>query len=222
MHKGDVIAEIDPADYAARVKQAEADLAIARGAGRRGRRAGLRHRGGLQGRALVGEGGARRLDRVGRLGRSAAAGGARVALARAGRCAKGRARSVARQGAARRRTRCRRSASTTRRRRTTPPRAAGAGQGAGGDGRARRARRAEEHVGEARGRLSQSAPIAAQIAAGARAGADLAHARVKSAEAQLELARLQLGYTAIKRARRRHGVEADGARGSAGRRRLSR
>src|SRR6185312_5411392 len=32
----------------------------------------------------------------------------------------------------------------------------------------------------------------------ARANADLAHARVQSAEAQLELARLQLGYTAVK------------------------
>jgi membrane fusion protein (multidrug efflux system) len=48
-----------------------------------------------------------------------------------------------------------------------------------------------------RGRLSQSSPIEAQIAA-ARAQADLAHARVKSAEAQLELARLQLSYTAVK------------------------
>jgi membrane fusion protein, multidrug efflux system len=58
-------------------------------------------------------------------------------------------------------------------------------------------RGAEEHVGEMRGRLSQSSPIEAQIAT-ARAQADLAHARIKSAEAQLELARLQLSYTAVK------------------------
>ncbi|HEY1584783.1 MAG TPA: HlyD family secretion protein, partial [Polyangia bacterium] len=58
-------------------------------------------------------------------------------------------------------------------------------------------RGAEERVGEMRGRLSQSSPIEAQIAT-ARANADLAHARVNSAEAQLELARLQLGYTAVK------------------------
>jgi membrane fusion protein (multidrug efflux system) len=51
-------------------------------------------------------------------------------------------------------------------------------------------------VSEARGRLSQSSPIEAQNAA-ARAQADLAHARVKSAEAQLDLARLQLSYTRI-------------------------
>lgn len=51
-------------------------------------------------------------------------------------------------------------------------------------------------VGEAQGRLDQSAPIGAQIAA-AHANADLAHARVKSAEAALELARLQLSYTRV-------------------------
>jgi membrane fusion protein (multidrug efflux system) len=57
-------------------------------------------------------------------------------------------------------------------------------------------RAASSRVGEARGRLSQTAPVAPQIAA-ARAGADLAHARVRSAEAALALARLQLGYTHI-------------------------
>jgi membrane fusion protein (multidrug efflux system) len=57
-------------------------------------------------------------------------------------------------------------------------------------------RAAESRVGEARGRLSQSAPIAPQIAA-ARAGADLARARVRSAEAALALAKLQLEYTRV-------------------------
>ena len=51
-------------------------------------------------------------------------------------------------------------------------------------------------MGEARGKVSQSAPIAPQIAA-ARANADLANARVRSAEASLALAKLQLGYTKI-------------------------
>ena len=55
---------------------------------------------------------------------------------------------------------------------------------------------AESHVGEARGRLSQSTPIAPQIAA-AKAGVDLAYARVRGAEAALALARLQLDYTRI-------------------------
>ncbi|HLK89777.1 MAG TPA: HlyD family secretion protein [Polyangia bacterium] len=57
-------------------------------------------------------------------------------------------------------------------------------------------RSAESRVGEAQGKVSQSAPVAPQIAA-ARANADLAQARVRSAEAALSLAKLQLGYTKI-------------------------
>ena len=57
-------------------------------------------------------------------------------------------------------------------------------------------RAASSRVDEARGRLDQSTPIAAQIAS-ARASAELAHARIKVAEATLELARLQLSYTKI-------------------------
>lgn len=56
---------------------------------------------------------------------------------------------------------------------------------------------AQERVGEARGKLSQSSPIQAQIAT-AKANADLAHARAKSAEAQLDLAKLQLEYTTVR------------------------
>jgi len=57
-------------------------------------------------------------------------------------------------------------------------------------------RGAQSRVFEARGRLGQSTPVAPQIAA-ARAGAALAAARVRSAEAALALARLQLDYTRI-------------------------
>jgi membrane fusion protein (multidrug efflux system) len=57
-------------------------------------------------------------------------------------------------------------------------------------------RSAESRVGEARGRVDQSAPVAPQIAA-AHAGAALAEARVRSAEAALALAKLQVGYTRI-------------------------
>ena len=57
-------------------------------------------------------------------------------------------------------------------------------------------RGAQSRVVEARGRLSQSTPVAPQIDA-ARAGAALAAARVRSAEAALTLARLQLDYTRI-------------------------
>jgi membrane fusion protein (multidrug efflux system) len=55
---------------------------------------------------------------------------------------------------------------------------------------------ASTRVGEARGRLDQSTPIIAQIGA-AKANADLAHARIRVAEAVLELARLQLSYTKV-------------------------
>jgi membrane fusion protein (multidrug efflux system) len=57
-------------------------------------------------------------------------------------------------------------------------------------------RLASTRVDEARGRLDQSTPIAAQIAS-AKANADLAHARIKVAESTLELARLQLSYTKV-------------------------
>ena len=55
---------------------------------------------------------------------------------------------------------------------------------------------AQSRIGEARGRLDQSAPVAAAVAA-VMAQAKLAHAREKSAEAALALARLQLGYTKV-------------------------
>jgi membrane fusion protein (multidrug efflux system) len=57
-------------------------------------------------------------------------------------------------------------------------------------------RLAGTRVGEARGRLDQSTPIVAQIAA-AQANAQLAHGRIKVAEASLELAKLQLSYTKV-------------------------
>jgi membrane fusion protein (multidrug efflux system) len=55
---------------------------------------------------------------------------------------------------------------------------------------------AESRISEARGRLDQSAPVAAATAA-AQANARLAHAREKSAEASLALAQLQLSYTKV-------------------------
>jgi membrane fusion protein (multidrug efflux system) len=55
---------------------------------------------------------------------------------------------------------------------------------------------ARGRVGEAEGRLSSSSPVAASVAA-AQANAKLAHAREKSAEASLALARLQLSYTKV-------------------------
>jgi membrane fusion protein, multidrug efflux system len=55
---------------------------------------------------------------------------------------------------------------------------------------------AQSRSGEARGRLDQSAPVNQTIAV-AQANARLAHARQKSAQAALDLAKLQLAYTRI-------------------------
>jgi membrane fusion protein (multidrug efflux system) len=57
-------------------------------------------------------------------------------------------------------------------------------------------RAAFARVSEAAGRVAQNAPIDAQIAV-ARAAADLAAARVQSAEAALDLTKLQLSYTHV-------------------------
>ncbi len=55
---------------------------------------------------------------------------------------------------------------------------------------------AQSRIGEARGRLDQSATVPQAIAV-AQANARLAHARQKSADASLALARLQLSYTRL-------------------------
>jgi membrane fusion protein, multidrug efflux system len=55
---------------------------------------------------------------------------------------------------------------------------------------------AVSRVAEARGRLQQSSPVGAQLAA-AHAAAELARARVKGAEAALRLADLQRSYTRV-------------------------
>ncbi len=55
---------------------------------------------------------------------------------------------------------------------------------------------AQANVQQAQGRLEQSAPVSAQVAA-AQAQARLAHARVQAAEAALQAAQLSLSYTHI-------------------------
>jgi len=55
---------------------------------------------------------------------------------------------------------------------------------------------AQSRIGEAQGRLAQTSPVEAAVAA-AEANAKLAHARQRSAGAALELARLQLSYTKV-------------------------
>jgi membrane fusion protein, multidrug efflux system len=55
---------------------------------------------------------------------------------------------------------------------------------------------ARSRIAEAQGRVEQSTPVAAQLAA-AQANADLAHAHVASAETNLAQAKLNLSYTTI-------------------------
>ncbi|MEI8254464.1 MAG: efflux RND transporter periplasmic adaptor subunit, partial [Deltaproteobacteria bacterium] len=55
---------------------------------------------------------------------------------------------------------------------------------------------ATSQIGQAEGRLEQSAPVEVLLAQ-ARARADLANARVRSSEAALTLSRLQLSYTTV-------------------------
>jgi membrane fusion protein (multidrug efflux system) len=57
-------------------------------------------------------------------------------------------------------------------------------------------RLAQSRIGEAQGRVEQSTPVDAQLAA-VKANADLAHARVTGAEAALAQARLNLSYTRL-------------------------
>jgi membrane fusion protein (multidrug efflux system) len=194
--KGDPIAEIDDADYLAREKQAEAELATAdaqaKAADAQEQVIEATSRGGLaSARAMVSG------SSAGVSSAAAQADAARAALNRAQVDAKKAELDLNR-------------AKELRLANAVPPQAVDnaqatfdSAQAAVAQSRAQLAlaeqsrNSALAQVGEAQGKLSQSAPVDAQIAT-ARAQADLAHARVASAKAQLDLAALQLSYTKIK------------------------
>ncbi len=193
--KGDVLAEIDDAEYVARVKQAEAEVATARAqasaADAQVQVVEATSKGGLaSARAMVSG------SSAGVGSAAAQAESARAALARAEVDAKKAALDLNR-------------AKELRQANAIPSQALDNAQAANDSAQAALAQSraqlalAEQakgsalaQVGEAQGRLSQSAAVDAQIAT-ARAQADLAHARVDSAAAALDLARLQLGYTKV-------------------------
>ena len=202
VHKGDIIAEIDPSDYAARVKQAEADLASQQAqAAAADAQVSVTEAGSKGGLSSA---------RAALAGSTVSVGSAEAQLQSA-QAALLRAQADARKAELDlSRAKELKAANAVPQERVDNAQAAydsavaAQAQAKANVAMATEARRAaESHVGEMRGRLSQSSPIEAQIAT-ARAQADLAHARVKSAEAQLELARLQLSYTAVK-------APADGA-----------
>lgn len=196
VHKGDVIAEIDPADYAARVKQAEAELASQQA-----------QAAAADAQVAVTEAG----SRGGLSSARAALAGSTVSVSSAeAQLAAAQASLLRAQADARKaeldlsRAKELKAANAVPQERVDNAQAANdaavaaLAQAKAQVAVAQEARKAaQEHVGEMRGRVNASSPVAAQIAA-VRAQADLAHARVQAAEAQLELARLQLSYTAVK------------------------
>jgi len=179
--KGDLILELDDADFAARVQQAEAELETATAQAAE-----------ADARAQVASAGARggfSSARAGVSGSSAEAATAQAGLARA--------RAEERRAALDlQRAKDLRAASVVPQQRLDDAQAAyEVARAALQQARAGVAA-ANSRVGEAQGRLAQTAPVEAAVAA-ADAGAKLAHAREKSAQAALDLARLQLSYTKI-------------------------
>jgi membrane fusion protein, multidrug efflux system len=194
--KGDAIAEIDDADYTAREKQAEAELATAQAqaqaADAQVQVTEATSRGGLASARAMVSGTSAGVS-------SAAAQGeaARAALNRSEVDAKkaelelNRAKELRQANAVS-------SQALDNAQATFDSAQAAVAQARAQLSLAQQSRNAAlAQVSEAQGKLSQSAPVDAEIAT-ARAQADLAHARVDSAKAQLDLAKLQLSYTKIK------------------------
>jgi membrane fusion protein (multidrug efflux system) len=194
--KGDPIADIDDADYLAREKQAEAELATAeaqaQAADAQVQVIEATSRGGLVSAKAMVSG-----SSAGVTSAAAQADAARAALNRAQVDAKKAELDLNR-------------AKELRQANAVPPQAVDnaqatydSAQAAVAQARAQLAlaeqsrNTALAQVSEAQGKLSQSAPVDAEIAT-AHAQADLAHARVDSSKAQLDLAKLQLSYTKIK------------------------
>jgi membrane fusion protein, multidrug efflux system len=193
--KGDPIADIDDADYTAREKQAEAELATAnaqaQAADAQVQVIEATSRGGLaSAKAMVS-------------GSSAGVGSA-AAQADAARAALNRSEVDAKKAEL-----DLNRAKELRQANAVPPQAVDNAQAVFDSAKAAVAQSraqlalaeqsrnsAPAQVSEAQGKLSQSAPVDAEIAT-AKAQADLAHARVASSKAQLDLAALQLSYTKI-------------------------
>ncbi|MEY2936767.1 MAG: rane fusion component of tripartite multidrug resistance system [Pseudomonadota bacterium] len=192
---GELIAQIDPAEYLARVRQAEAELESAK----------------AQAASVDAEVAIVTARSTGGLSSARAAySGSSVGVASAqAELAAARAGLVGAQAEARKAASALGRAQELRAANAVAPEALDNAQAAHDAAQASVARAqaqiaaAEEagraataRISEAAGRVAQSEPIAAQIAA-ATANATLAHARVGSRAAELELAQLQLSYTKI-------------------------
>jgi len=195
VHKGDLLLELDPADYAAKEAQAEAELATAQaqaeGAKAQEEIVAATSKGGLASARAVLAG-----SNFGVNSAAAQAAVARAAVQRA------EAESRKAELDLNRAQELKRANAVPQERLDTAQIASDEARAALAQAKAQLAladetkRSAESRVGEARGRLSQSEPIAPQMAA-AHAATLLAQARVASASASLALAKLQSGYTRI-------------------------
>ena len=193
--KGALLVELDGADYAARAAQAEADLDIANAqaeaADSQAQVAAASARGGFSSARAMMSGSA-----VGVQSAVAMMAAAKAGLARAEADANKSTIDLKRTQELRQQNVVAQSALDDAQARAAEAQAMLQQARANLDAAGETKRAAESRVGEARGKLDQSAPVSSQIAV-AEANARLAHARVKSAQASLVLARLQLSYTKI-------------------------
>jgi membrane fusion protein (multidrug efflux system) len=193
--KGDLLVEIDPADLAARVKQAEAELAAAKAqagaADADVRIVSATSKGGLS---------AAQAQLSGTAG-SVASAAAQIEAARAAVVRSQAEASRADTDLARAQS-LRKDEAVPQAQVDTAQSNALAAHAAVAQAQAQLAaaedmkRTAQTQIAEAQGRVEQSAPVDAKLAQ-ASAQAELAHARVDASEAALTLAKLQLSYTHI-------------------------
>jgi membrane fusion protein (multidrug efflux system) len=195
LKKGDVIAQLDDADYTAKVKQAEAELASA-GAQAAAAEAEVRivqatSKGGLTSARAAYSG-----SSVGVASARAQIEAAKATLVRAESDVRKTDNDLKRAEELRAANAVPQERLDNARSANDSARASVAQANAQLAAAEEAKHAASARVSEAEGRVAQSAPIDAQIAA-AQANADLAHAHVASAQAALDLAKLQLSYTKI-------------------------
>ncbi len=195
VHAGDLLVEIDPADLTAHEKQAEAELAAARAqAAAADAQVGIASatsKGGLSAAQAQLSGSATSV-----VSAAAQIEAAKASLDRAQAEAARADTDLARANALRKDEAVPQAQVDTARSNDSAAHAAVA-QAQAQLAAAEEARRtAQTQIAEAKGRVEQSAPVDALLAA-ARANADLAHARADAADAALTEAKLQLSYTHI-------------------------
>jgi len=193
--KGQLLVEIDPADYTARVKEAEAELAAAQAQARAADAqvsiVEATSKGGLSFARAQLSGSATSVA-----GADADVAAAQAALARAQAQANQADLDLARDEGLLKDQAIPRAQVDMARSNAQAARAAVAQAQAQIAAAKEMKRTAQTHIVESAARVEQSAPVDAQVAQ-VRANADLAHARVDSADAALTQAKLQLSYTRI-------------------------